>query len=158
MEKPRSERNRTIILTEADKAALQPSLSKIDAACTASDIIGKTINQNLFDIIEFLPEGFADLLVIDPPYNLSKDFAGMKFKATNNDSYTEYIRSWLPKIVRCLKPDGSLYVCCDWKSSSAVFQVLDSIAIIKNRITWQREKGRGAKTNWKTPWKIYGSP
>lgn len=97
MEKPRSERNRTIILTEADKAALQPSLSKIDAACTASDIIGKTINQNLFDIIEFLPEGFADLLVIDPPYNLSKDFAGMKFKATNNDSYTEYIRSWLPK-------------------------------------------------------------
>ena len=149
MEKPRSERNRTIILTEADKAALQPSLSKIDAACTASDIIGKTINQNLFDIIEFLPEGFADLLVIDPPYNLSKDFAGMKFKATNNDSYTEYIRSWLPKIVRCLKPDGSLYVCCDWKSSSAVFQVLDSIAIIKNRITWQREKGRGALRNWK---------
>ena len=73
----------------------------------------------------------------------------MKGKATSNDSYTEYIRSWLPKIVRCLKPDGSLYVCCDWKSSSAVFQVLDSVATIKNRITWQREKGRGAKTNWK---------
>ena len=143
MEKPRSERNHTIILTEADKAALQPCLSKIDAACTANDIVGKTINQDLFDIIDFLPEGFADLLVVDPPYNLSKDFAGMKFKATSNDSYTEYIRSWLPKIVRCLKPDGSLYVCCDWKSSSAVFQVLDSVATIKNRITWQREKGRG---------------
>ena len=149
MEKVRAARNRTIILTEADKAALKPTLFKLDTKCTADDIIGKTINQDLFSIVDLLPEGFADLLVIDPPYNLSKDFAGMKFKATTNDAYTEYIRCWLPKIVRCLKPDGSLYVCCDWRSSSAVFQVLGTVATIKNRITWQREKGRGAKTNWK---------
>lgn len=149
MEKIRAERNRTIILTETDKAELTTCLSKIDKCCSAQDMIGKTINQDLFEIIDFLPAGFADLMVIDPPYNLSKDFAGMKFKSSSDNDYTEYIRSWLPKVLKCLKPNGSVYVCCDWKSSNAIFQVLNEHAIIKNRITWQREKGRGAKTNWK---------
>lgn len=149
MEKIRAERNRTIILTETDKAELTACLSKIDKCCSAQDMIGKTINQDLFKIIDFLPAGFADLMVIDPPYNLSKDFAGMKFKSSSDNDYTEYIRSWLPKVLKCLKPNGSVYVCCDWKSSNAIFQVLNEHAIIKNRITWQREKGRGAKTNWK---------
>ena len=40
-------------------------------------------------------------------------------------------------------------MCCDWKSTSAIYQVLSEYTIVKNRITWQREKGRGAKTNWK---------
>lgn len=149
MEKVRAARNRTLVLTEADRLELPHFLSRIDAPCEASDIIGKTICQDLFKILDFLPAGFADLLVIDPPYNLSKDFAGMKFKATSDDDYVGYVRSWLPQVLRCLKPDGSVYVCCDWKSSSAIFQVLGEYAVIKNRITWQREKGRGAKTNWK---------
>lgn len=149
MEKERAERNRTIVLTEADRAELPQHLITIDAPCATGDIIGKTINQDLFKILDFLPTGFADLLVIDPPYNLSKDFAGMKFKAGSNESYMEYVRSWLPRVMKCLKPNGSVYICCDWKSSSAIFQVLSEMAVIKNRITWQREKGRGAKTNWK---------
>lgn len=149
MEKARADRNRTIILTETDKIELAACLSRIDNRCSAQDMIGKTINQDLFEIIDFLPTGFADLLVIDPPYNLSKDFAGMKFKSSNDNDYTEYIRSWLPKVLKCLKPNGSAYVCCDWKSSNAIFQVLNEHTTIKNRITWQREKGRGAKTNWK---------
>ncbi len=149
MEKIRAARNRTMILTEEDKTVLPRFLSRIEAPCSAEDVIGKTLNQDLFEILDFLPKGFANLLVIDPPYNLSKDFAGMKFKATNNADYTDYVRSWLPKVLKCLKPNGSVYVCCDWKSSSAIYQVLSEEAIIKNRITWQREKGRGAKKNWK---------
>ncbi len=40
-------------------------------------------------------------------------------------------------------------MCCDWFSSDAVRRVLERHFIIRNRITWEREKGRGAKTNWK---------
>lgn len=149
MEKIRAERNRTLVLTEADRQTLPQYLSRITAGCTAADLLGKIIRQDLFEVLELLPEGFADLLVIDPPYNLSKDFAGLKFKASSDDGYQDYVRSWLPQVLRCLKPDGSVYVCCDWKSSSAIFQVLGEHTVIKNRITWQREKGRGAKTNWK---------
>lgn len=40
-------------------------------------------------------------------------------------------------------------MCCDWESSLIIGNVLKDMFIVRNRITWQREKGRGAKANWK---------
>ncbi|PJF33839.1 MAG: site-specific DNA-methyltransferase, partial [Phototrophicales bacterium] len=52
-------------------------------------------------------------------------------------------------VLNCLKPGGSLYLCGDWKNSSILFTVMNEHLHVLNRITWQREKGRGAKSNWK---------
>ncbi|HMM69719.1 MAG TPA: site-specific DNA-methyltransferase, partial [Gudongella oleilytica] len=41
------------------------------------------------------------------------------------------------------------YVCCDWETSLIIGRILQEYLIVRNRITWQREKGRGAKANWK---------
>lgn len=149
MEKTRSKRNRTISLSEHECLELKQKLSVLRQVSSIEDVVDKTFNQDLFDVIDLLPKHFADLIIIDPPYNLSKDFAGFKFKVTDDNSYLQYVRSWLPKVLELLKPNGSVYVCCDWKSTSAIYQVLSECMIVKNRITWQREKGRGAKTNWK---------
>jgi site-specific DNA-methyltransferase (adenine-specific) len=40
-------------------------------------------------------------------------------------------------------------VCCDWKTAIPLGIELEKHFIIRNRITWEREKGRGAKDNWK---------
>ena len=40
-------------------------------------------------------------------------------------------------------------MCCDWQSSNAIYQVFDEYFKVRNRITWEREKGRAAKRNWK---------
>lgn len=149
MEKARAQRNRTIVLSDIERYQLKQKLTALSHKSSVGDVLDKTFNQDLFEIIDFFPKQFADLIIVDPPYNLSKDFSGLKFKATDDDSYIEYVRSWLPKVLELLKPNGSIYICCDWKSTSAIYQVLNDYAIIKNRITWQREKGRGAKTNWK---------
>ena len=149
MEKTRAKRNRTINLSDHERIELRKKLSTLKQLSSIEDVVDKTFNQDLFEIIDLLPKHFADLIIIDPPYNLSKDFSGLKFKATDDNSYLQYVRSWLPKVLQLLKPNGSVYVCCDWKSTSAIYQVLSECVIIKNRITWQREKGRGAKTNWK---------
>ena len=37
----------------------------------------------------------------------------------------------------------------DWQSSADLYFVLKKYLRVRNRITWQREKGRGAKNNWK---------
>lgn len=149
MEKTRAKRNRTINLSDHERIELRKRLSTLRQTSSIEDVVDKTFNQDLFEVIDLFPKHFADLIIIDPPYNLSKDFAGFKFKATDNNSYLQYLRSWLPKVLQLLKPNGSVYVCCDWRSTSAIYQVLSECVIIKNRITWQREKGRGAKTNWK---------
>ncbi|MEO7540203.1 MAG: site-specific DNA-methyltransferase, partial [Pyrinomonadaceae bacterium] len=41
------------------------------------------------------------------------------------------------------------YICSDWRSGSAIERVATKHLKLQNRITWEREKGRGAKANWK---------
>ena len=39
------------------------------------DFLDKTINSDLLSALPYLPDEFADLIIIDPPYNLTKNFA-----------------------------------------------------------------------------------
>jgi site-specific DNA-methyltransferase (adenine-specific) len=150
MERERAPRNRTITISENEgillkKRLFYPNGEKI----YSSQILNKTICADLFSILDLLPKEFVDLLIIDPPYNLDKNFNGFKFSKTNDDAYLEYLKSWFPKILNTLKPNGSVYICGDWKSTFCLYQIMRDNTTIRNRIIWQREKGRGAKTNWK---------
>ncbi len=96
-----------------------------------------------------MPEKFVDLLFIDPPYNLTKYFNGNQFKKMSIASYTEWLDSWFSKLIKVLKPNASIYFCGDWRSSTSIHILLEKYFLVRNRITWEREKGRGAKSNWK---------
>jgi site-specific DNA-methyltransferase (adenine-specific) len=150
-EKIRAGRNRTLTLAKEEKKSLSTNLFRPESGKSMSldSIQDKIICADLFDIMDLLPEEFADLIIIDPPYNLTKEFHGFKFSSSNNIDYLEYLRSWFSKICSFLKPNGSLYLCGDWKSTAAMQQVMEENLIVLNRITWQREKGRGALSNWK---------
>jgi len=91
----------------------------------------------------------VDLMFADPPYNLTKNFNDRKFRETSLDEYSEWLDSWLAQTVRILKPTASIYICGDWRSSAAIHRVGEKYFVAQNRITWEREKGRGAKSNWK---------
>jgi site-specific DNA-methyltransferase (adenine-specific) len=150
MEKQRAPRNRTLTVLENEQVSLSKKLVfPGKEEMNVFQITNKTICGDLFEIIDLLPCAFVDLLIIDPPYNLSKDFNGLKFSKTNDDAYLAYVSSWFPKIMRTVKPTGSVYMCGDWKSTFCLYQVMRDWTIIRNRIIWQREKGRGAKANWK---------
>lgn len=149
-EKKRAPRNRTLTLTDEERNTLRKKLFiPHGKSIELKEVIDKIILDNAFNALDMLPDEFADLIILDPPYNLTKDFHGFKFLSTNSEEYVEYLRSWFPKVVNKLKPNGTLYLCGDWKSTSALQTVMDESLTILNRITWQREKGRGAKTNWK---------
>jgi site-specific DNA-methyltransferase (adenine-specific) len=150
MKKERAARNRTVTVSEAERDALKKRiLFPHNDELSLPHILNKTICGDLFDVINLLPAEFADLLVIDPPYNLNKNFHGFKFSKTDDGAYLEYLRRWFPKIINTLKPTGSVYICGDWRSTFCLYQIMRDFTIIRNRIIWQREKGRGSKTNWK---------
>ena len=144
----RAPRNRTLTLGEDEIPSLKPLISSTDdlRAGYHDDII---VNADLFGCLELIPDGYFNLIIIDPPYNLSKDFHGRKFTAMKDDDYESYLRGWLGRVARKLAPDGSLYLCGDWRCGSAMQRVLEEHLTVMNRITWQREKGRGAAANWK---------
>lgn len=147
--KNRAPRNRTITLENNEIFRLKKKLIKIYKPVCISDIENKTINQDVFQVLDLLPDKFVDLVFVDPPYNLNKTFNLTDFKAMESEKYEEWLDSWVQKIIRLLKPHASVYICGDWKSSGAIFNVAKKYFQIQNRITFEREKGRGAKSNWK---------
>jgi len=88
-------------------------------------------------------------LFADPPYNLTKEFGKENFRRSSLDEYERWLESWIAPCSRLLKPTASIYICGDWRSSSAIERVGMKYFKLQNRITWEREKGRGAKRNWK---------
>jgi len=147
--KKRAPNNRTLIITEKEKKELSKKLLILKSKTSLYKIKNKIINQSIFDVLNLLPDKFIDLLFIDPPYNLNKKFNSNSFKEIELSKYEQWIESWLNKLVSKLKDTASIYICGDWKSSPAIYNIAKKYFIIRNRITWEREKGRGAKTNWK---------
>ena len=147
MEKAKN--NRTLTLSDEERERFKGRLLKAKDINENTDFLNKTINANVLEVLPFFPDETADLIIIDPPYNLRKNFDGFVFSSRSNDSYEEYLMSWFAQICKKMKSSGSLYMCGDWKCTSAMQRVIEKELTIINRITWQREKGRGAKNNWK---------
>lgn len=147
-EKTRAERNRTLTVSENEIPALEKSILSADDL-KKSFVDNAIVNANLFDCLEYIPNDYFNLIIIDPPYNLDKDFHGKKFSSMKSSAYEDYLRSWFYKVCDKLAPNGTLYMCGDWKCTSSMQRVIEERLTVINRITWQREKGRGAKSNWK---------
>lgn len=145
----KSKLNKTIDLTVEEGKVYLDRCIKVDDRTDVESILDKTLLGDTFEILSFMPEKFIDLLIVDPPYNIDKDFHGNKFKKSADIIYEEYTKELIEKILPLLKSTASVYVCCDWKSSIVIAGVLKKYFHIQNRITWQREKGRGALSNWK---------
>ncbi len=148
-DKPRAPRNRTLILTEAERRKYRSRLLRLEKPVRLDQVENRTICQDLMDVLDYLPSSLVDLAFIDPPYNLNKTFNLTTFREMESDKYESWLESWLKKMRRLLKPTASVYICGDWKSSGAIFNVIRKYFRIRNRITWEREKGRGALRNWK---------
>ena len=148
--KKKAARNKTIDFSlEEGKKYFDRCVQTEDVQEDIEKVLNKFIVGDCIDVMEKLPKKFVDLLVVDPPYNLAKDYHGNKFNRKSQDEYREYTIEWLEKVIPLLKDTASIYVCCDWKSSLVIGDVLHDYFRVQNRITWQREKGRGAKANWK---------
>ena len=147
--KEKAGRNKTIDISVEDGREYLGRCVTAERALTAPDILDKTVHGDCLEVMPRLPSGFVDLLIADPPYNLDKNFNGSRFRKTTDEEYLEYTENWLEKAAPLLKPTATIYVCCDWQSSSVIEAALKKHFIVRNRITWQREKGRGALSNWK---------
>lgn len=145
----KSKLNKTIDLTIEEGKVYLDRCIKVNSRTDVESILDKTLLGDTFEILSLMPEKFIDLLIVDPPYNIDKDFHGNKFKKSADGIYEEYTKAWIERVLPLLKNTASVYVCCDWKSSIVIANVLKRYFIIQNRITWQREKGRGALYNWK---------
>lgn len=150
MRNVKSKRNKTIdfSLEEASPELIQ-EIIKPDELLSVDQLKDKIINGDSFQVMSKLPNDTIDLALVDPPYNLTKKYDGMTFNQMDTRKYQDYTEKWIQALKPLLKEHASVYVFSDWETSMAIAPILQKHFTIQNRITWQREKGRGAKSNWK---------
>lgn len=136
--------NRTITLSDEEERELLARCLTAPAAGESGLVCG-----DLFDAAQALPRGAFALMIADPPYNLNKKYSSSRFVQMSDTAYCEFTQAWLDAVTPALSPNASLYVCCDWRSSMLIAPILEQRFVLRSRITWQREKGRGAKANFK---------
>lgn len=142
-------RNRTLNCSRQEMSELSRELIFLTSDISLKTIENKIIHQDIFEAAPHLPIGFADLLVLDPPYNLDKNYNGYLFKEKEQSEYQEWFARLVKLVKPMLKPTATVYICSDWRTSVLIAPILAREFRIQNRITWEREKGRGAKYNWK---------
>jgi site-specific DNA-methyltransferase (adenine-specific) len=121
----------------------------VSKSCTLKELKNRVIRGDISAIIDCLPSAFVDLLFVDPPYNMTKQFNLTSSKRMKLKEYMQWMDRWLGKMVRLLKPTASVYLCGTWASSAPLHLLCEKYFTVRNRITFEREKGRGSRRNWK---------
>lgn len=71
-EKIVSPRNHTTILTADDRKLLKPLIRRAGAALSKDEIVDSIFSGDLLCLLDFFPSESVDLMIIDPPYNITK--------------------------------------------------------------------------------------
>jgi site-specific DNA-methyltransferase (adenine-specific) len=133
--------------------------------------------ENL-DVLPTLPASFARVIYIDPPFNTGKiqkrermrvtasakggrtGFGGRRYTVENvesssyDDDFEDYERFLLARVeaaIRCLTPDGSLFVHLDSREVHYIKVGLDRLLgrdRFKNEIIWAYDYGGRPKNRW----------
>ncbi|HUR97409.1 MAG TPA: DNA methyltransferase, partial [Pyrinomonadaceae bacterium] len=143
----RAPRNRTLLVGTGEAAELKRCIVGPDQV--GASVRNQIVHGEASAVLPKLRPATFDLLFADPPYNLSKKFGAEKFSSKSSDDYEAWLAAWLGICAPLLKPTASVYVCGDWRSSAAIQRAGSRYFKLQSRITWEREKGRGAKRNWK---------
>jgi site-specific DNA-methyltransferase (adenine-specific) len=143
-----SSRNKTLFVTDNEIKKFHDYYVLPNKTVKIADFENKLIFGNALKILPKLPDSFVDLIITDPPYNNEKDFGRGTVKLAKRD-FENWCDQWIKECFRLLKPTGSIYICIDWQNSSLIEKLLNKYFVLQNRITWKREKGRGAQKNWK---------
>ena len=83
-----------------------------------------------------IEDNSVDLIFIDPPYNIGKNFNGHKDKWDKDQDYIDWCYEWLELSISNLKPTGSLYVMTSTQFMPHFDIFLQSKIDILSRIVW----------------------
>ena len=106
----------------------------------------------LSDFKKLLPlKTKAQTVIVDPPYNIGKQYGDFKDSWASDRDYAEWCYEWLSLCVKKLKPNGSMYVMTSTQAMPYLDLWLRERLTILSRIVWHYDSsGVQAK-------KYYGS-
>lgn len=71
---------------------------------------GSIYHGDAIEVLSSIPDESVDLIFVDPPYNIGKNFAGRKDKWATDEEYLDWCYQWIKLCIQKMKPNGSLYL------------------------------------------------
>lgn len=97
----------------------------------------KIINTDIFVGLEKIPDNSANLIFIDPPYNLKKNYADDISDAWDSENeYILWVYKWLDLAITKLTEYGSLYIMNTTQNMPYIDIYLRGKINVKSRIVW----------------------
>jgi site-specific DNA-methyltransferase (adenine-specific) len=131
----------------------------------------RLILADCLDALADLPDGSIHLIYLDPPFNThrrravptadGKAVTRSESQGVRTDgkppaypdafgppaNYVAFMRPRVERLRRLLRPNGSLFLHCDWRMSHHVRLMLDEVFAIHPSLPAQRSKGQGRFIN-----------
>lgn len=106
----------------------------------------KIVHGDVLKGLQQIDESSIDLIFADPPYNIGKDFDGLKEKWTESE-FLEWCYEWLDECHRVLKPTGTFYLMNSTENMPFLDIWCRNKFNVKSRIVWAYDSsGVQAKT------------
>lgn len=106
----------------------------------------KIIHGDVLSSLQTIESGSVDLIFADPPYNIGKDFDGLKDKWTESD-FLDWCYEWLDECYRVLKENGTFYLMNSTENMPYLDIWCRKKFYVRSRIVWSYDSsGVQAKT------------
>lgn len=102
------------------------------------NLLNNIVVGDSLEIMATMTPASIDLIVVDPPYALGKDF-GNQSDMLEGQEFLDWTFRWLDLAVPLLKESGSLYIFCTWRFSPEIFVELKKKMVMLNEIIWDRK-------------------
>ena len=106
--------------------------------------LNKIILGDAVEELKKLPSESVDIAIIDPPYNIGKDFGNNKDKRELNE-YIAWSKEWINESIRVLKPTGTMFI---YGFSEILAHLSVEIPINKRWLIWHYTNKNVASLNF----------
>lgn len=109
----------------------------------------KIINADIFNGLSQIDDESVDLIFIDPPYNLKKEYDdNINDSWESSTVYIEWVYEWLEIAIRKLSKNGSLYIMNTTQNMPFIDIFLQDKLHILSRIVWHYDSSSRQAKNF----------
>jgi site-specific DNA-methyltransferase (adenine-specific) len=94
------------------------------------------INSDVYNGLNLVANSSVDLIFVDPPYNIGKDFNTTKDKWETDEGYLNWAYKWIDSCIEKLKSNGTLYIMTSTQYMPYFDIYIRKKMTILSRIVW----------------------
>ncbi len=99
--------------------------------------LSRVINDNAGEVLDSqVTDASVDLIFVDPPYNIGKNFVSFHDKWPSDREYVEWCYEWIDICLKKLKPSGSMYLMTSTQAMPYLDLYLRDKLTVLSRIVW----------------------